>query len=652
LDSEKKSVRLLELLPGRDSEPISCKLHVCDLDETPSYIALSYMWNQGGHHKYIECQGTKMRVGENLWNFLWQYRRRFSIKQHGEKELVQAARLWIDAACINQKDTEERSHQVSLMRYIYMGANSVIAWLGLAQRFEELAFLLTRYPTLLKVDEMYTALVDLLNKTYWTRVWVVQEFILAKSVEIWCGEFEADAASFESVWRDGNLLVEMPLLSQKMTSSRGWPLFQYRREFRHSRKYKREVMGRRNSKTLKATFRLRDLLQSFASSQSTEVYDKIYGFLGIASTTRGERIRPDYSKSRLDLLVAVLFDQCHNAVKRDYDDNYKFLTFLMSTLKVSRMELARYILHRKDTTQPHVYALAAASFMVASVSFVSTICDVGSFVDHAEAFQESTWKTTWSRSSMHAKSLYFQDIQDLGDIVKLPEASLALSFAEPHVPGGNPGPSEKVRQAVIEESTDLLIQSIFRPTTYWTSDGDVKDVQINNKNLRKMFFRSMVSSGELQLAARGELTRRDTNHRYEKYTTFMGTDGITGLACVGGGQSTHETAVGDRICVFSGVTESSNAFIVRLDSTGKWIIVGFAVVLFPESHSPPTSWKTEKMMCFHCHLTDLLELQRCQILNDLQMDHMLKQTLRGESDDEVHRCKPEAGVHDILEFGL
>jgi len=41
-----------------------------------------------------------------------------------------AIRLWIDAICINQADTNERSEQVRQMRDIYMYASKVIIWLG------------------------------------------------------------------------------------------------------------------------------------------------------------------------------------------------------------------------------------------------------------------------------------------------------------------------------------------------------------------------------------------------------------------------------------------------------------------------------------------------------------------------------------------
>jgi hypothetical protein len=44
--------------------------------------------------------------------------------------------LWVDAVCINQSDSAERTQQVLLMREIYTKANRVYAWLGEEQSSE------------------------------------------------------------------------------------------------------------------------------------------------------------------------------------------------------------------------------------------------------------------------------------------------------------------------------------------------------------------------------------------------------------------------------------------------------------------------------------------------------------------------------------
>ncbi|CAA9956733.1 HET domain containing protein [Pyrenophora teres f. maculata] len=651
LDATKKSVRLFEIIPEPEYSPLKANLVVCDLDDKPSYIALSYTWDKDGVGKHIQIDGTSFIVGASLWNFLQQYRKKEYLKTCCEEEPQKSVPLWIDAICIDQANIPERNHQVSLMRDVYTGAVSVIVWLGLAQKNEELAFLLARYPDLRHVEEFYTALADVLNKPYWGRVWVVQEFVLAQSVDIWCGDFAVDAATVEGIWRNG--LISTPIASptSMIYTSRGYLLFKYRRDFKHTKHYRREILGRRNSKTVKATFRLRDLLQAFASSQSSEAFDKVYGFLGVASQGRGERIQPDYNKAPEELLVDVLRNQFHgDDSKRSDKDDYQFLAFLMQALHVSREKLAQHVLSLAPEAQPHIYVLAAMPCVVPCVSFISTITQVGELLDYDEAFHPSTWKSTWSRSKMHPPGIPSQDISELGAHILSEQKDVVLSFSDPHVPSGNPGPTEKIRRQMIEESADLIIANLVqapmeknRSANAHTSNGSIV--------VRDIYTRSMtLDAATMYHETRSRLARRNTDQRHARYTSFVGTNGITGLAC-GGEPGSYEIGPGDRICTFSGIRDSNNAFIARLTpASGKWLISGFAVILLPEASKTGGSEDVE--LCFHCHLSDLLELQRCELLGAVQMGVLLDQTLRGESEGNVHRCCQGKGDCDILEFGL
>jgi hypothetical protein len=683
LDPRKKSVRLLEISPAPEYEPIQATLSVCDLDDKPPFIALSYTWDpKEGEKKYINIQGSKFAVGVGLWSFIQQYRRKQYLRQCCEKDPAKALPLWIDAIAIDQNNIPERNHQVSLMRDVYTGAQSVIVWLGLQQGSEELAFMLARHPDLLRIEEFHTALADVLNKPYWSRVWVVQEFVLAQSVEIWCGDLQVDAATVESIWRNGLASTPVASPTNLIYTSRGYKLFKHRKDFKRTKHYRREVLGRRNSKTLKSTFRLRDLLQDFATSESSVVYDRVYGFLGVASTGRGEKIVPDYNKSPVELLVDVLRNQCHEDSRRGDADDYRFLTFLMQALAVSRETLAQHILKLCPDLQPHLYTLAATPCVTASISFISTITEVGEFVDHDEAFQRGTWKASWTtiRSNMHPRSFSAQDIQDLGDYIAKGDAQTLLSFADPHVEYGNPGPTEKVRQAMIEASADLVIGGLSRAIGEPGRDASAssRPGDGGSRVVRRIISRSITDdAAALYTAARTKLARRNTDQRYARYTSFVGTNGITGLAC-GGGPGSYEIASGDRICMFSGITDANNAVILRFNPgekpNGKWLISGFAVILLPELRTPSvqrtgngatttSSFGTSALsrqqaslndmtMCFHCHLSDLLELQRCQLLSDVQMSFLMEQTLRGEAEGKTHRCHQGTNDQVVLEFGL
>jgi hypothetical protein len=91
------------------------------------YIALSYRWGDRNNSHLLEISpgpGTPrlaVNITDNLDSAL---RVLWKRKKNDEKYL----RIWVDAICINQSDTFERSQQVQVMRQIYSKATSVVAW--------------------------------------------------------------------------------------------------------------------------------------------------------------------------------------------------------------------------------------------------------------------------------------------------------------------------------------------------------------------------------------------------------------------------------------------------------------------------------------------------------------------------------------------
>lgn len=75
LDRQKKSIRLLQVLPGEEDDTIKCEHHHCDLNSQLGYQALSYMWDHEGDQVPIICDGKPLTVGNNLWKFMQMYRR-------------------------------------------------------------------------------------------------------------------------------------------------------------------------------------------------------------------------------------------------------------------------------------------------------------------------------------------------------------------------------------------------------------------------------------------------------------------------------------------------------------------------------------------------------------------------------------------------
>ena len=108
------------------------------LRDEPLYGALSYVWGDQSVKETILVNGQEFSVTVNLAAALQKLGGYWEIahKERGSPPF----RIWIDALCINQKDTEEKVRQIELMGYIYYHADPVFAWLGIDEG--ELAFAL------------------------------------------------------------------------------------------------------------------------------------------------------------------------------------------------------------------------------------------------------------------------------------------------------------------------------------------------------------------------------------------------------------------------------------------------------------------------------------------------------------------------------
>jgi hypothetical protein len=113
------TIRLVELLPGLESDPLTCNFAICSLSTKPQYEALSYVWGDPQKNNHIRCDGYFLAITTSLYEAL------VHLRWNSEPR-----RLWVDAISINQVDYEEKAHQVSMMSNIYASAANVIIWLG------------------------------------------------------------------------------------------------------------------------------------------------------------------------------------------------------------------------------------------------------------------------------------------------------------------------------------------------------------------------------------------------------------------------------------------------------------------------------------------------------------------------------------------
>lgn len=302
LDLKKHSIRLLRLTSND-----GCYLESCNIDEAPSYFALSYAWKESSDkpgHKYvfIRHKGSvvTVKVQYNLWSFL----------NHVSDLLGPEIYLWIDFICINQNDTHERNHQVSIMQNIYGKATGVLAWLG-----ERESKPLLEKPHLDEIldtdlerwrdrDELLRNAASVGSREYWTRLWIIQEFLVNSSLMLCLGRFSIsfeqllDEYCVENRHRPGD---KTHACLFKNDSANCVYLFRLRIDYRSDEKLTMDPTDAKKTE-------LQQLVSRTARFRCAEPKDKIYGLLGLCSTSI---LVPDYSISVERLCIDWLAKEKH-----------------------------------------------------------------------------------------------------------------------------------------------------------------------------------------------------------------------------------------------------------------------------------------------------------------------------------------------------
>lgn len=211
--------------------PISCSLEDHATNDDLGYEALSYTWGHEPADIPISLGGKRFLCRKNLVGALRALRR-------SDKQLL----LWVDAICINQADKAERNNQVLQMHEVYCRAERVNVWLGEASAGSDRGMellaefskrvrshsvvkvgstwdnvsgrLLGATPTLSEdefsvgyepVFAMFDDLqhvkdldeaVNLLRRSWWTRMWTLQESVLGSQVDVYCGSKTVPLAYF------------------------------------------------------------------------------------------------------------------------------------------------------------------------------------------------------------------------------------------------------------------------------------------------------------------------------------------------------------------------------------------------------------------------------------------------------------------------
>jgi hypothetical protein len=202
--------RLTERVTHEEDTNIQCDIYQVSLPSVttkgrPYFATLSYAWGDPKPSKQIRCGETMVSVPQSLYDALVYIR-------HPRTPRL----LWVDCLCIDQTNSEEKGRQVQRMHRIYSESHC-ISWLGVeSDRERDLAAMLpvlswfsdvswSWYPkdqhetwhnveTHFKLNPLrgWSSLCDLpwealyrcLNREIFSRLWCVQETLLARSNDL------------------------------------------------------------------------------------------------------------------------------------------------------------------------------------------------------------------------------------------------------------------------------------------------------------------------------------------------------------------------------------------------------------------------------------------------------------------------------------
>ncbi|RYP35690.1 hypothetical protein DL767_003711 [Monosporascus sp. MG133] len=326
----KVTIRLLKLAMGGGSDGLEGTFEYCDLDDLgskviPEYTAVSYAWGsalkQFSLHITNDGDSSPILLPVSLYLALKR------IRQPDRTVL-----LWIDGICIDQYSISEKQRQIPLLSKIFQSAKTVFAWIGeeedgsreavqllrnlgeMVLNFRKSAQQPGQARNVLGInpdyipregDKTWIAVGNLLQRSWFSRIWIVQEAVLAAELTIGCGgetipwEVFHAAVSFcfmQELWdRETKCFI-----ADERTQKNILYLGNLRAQARKA-----------GSGELDSMFRL---LQLFHQKDVTKPRDRLFALLSMSNDRREGRLEPDYESCEEDVIMkyaAVFVDQGH-----------------------------------------------------------------------------------------------------------------------------------------------------------------------------------------------------------------------------------------------------------------------------------------------------------------------------------------------------
>ncbi|EPE36392.1 hypothetical protein GLAREA_05730 [Glarea lozoyensis ATCC 20868] len=297
-----RQFRVLRLLPGAYSAPIETTLRHVNLEDKPKFDALSYQWGpESSNNSQILVDKTPFTIRDNLFLFL----KRFRASSQNAQE------LYIDALCINQQDVGEKGHQVAMMSEIYPRAKKVLVWLGEHDEHSQKIFAGAGFQDWVSAavrvfkddNERLDAWTSLLSRDYWNRTWIVQEFLLARSIVVYCGPDHMSGDSFFSTPLNYYFMSIMQKNKRKKLGQldgipRSFLLYFWKQNQKPQGLFSR-------SKTYFPGTDIFQLAFNFQYTECQNALDHVFGLMALEDPKMGPRIISHYDVSAQKLFIEI-----------------------------------------------------------------------------------------------------------------------------------------------------------------------------------------------------------------------------------------------------------------------------------------------------------------------------------------------------------
>ncbi|KAK7749126.1 hypothetical protein SLS62_008413 [Diatrype stigma] len=180
------------------------------------YEALSYHWGESESENPVYVKTGKHEQGERM-SYADDDMEMTALRLYVKDNLYEALRhlrqktdrilVWADGICMDQGNSAELGAQVPNMSQIYSQANGVCIWLGAAdkgRRTDRAMRFITKVVetqdihTLIQKDQVqnWKDLIYLINCSWFSRRWVIQEVALARIATVHCGSMELNWSDF------------------------------------------------------------------------------------------------------------------------------------------------------------------------------------------------------------------------------------------------------------------------------------------------------------------------------------------------------------------------------------------------------------------------------------------------------------------------